>query len=273
MFREWGFLLGEIWVLLLLAALLGLLVGWLLWGRKAAALSAELDASRYAAKEKQARISSLEEELRALRTKQSSEAASLRGELETRDQKIVALTGQVEHGASAMSADVARLRDTNAQKDARISELEADLAACKASKSADVVSFASGAAATGAAAGALHERPAQFTGQDYDGDGVVEGKNEGSKPQVLSGPREGRADDLKQIKGVGPKLEKLLHSLGFYHFDQVASWGAQEVAWVDANLEGFTGRVSRDEWVAQAKVLAAGGATEFSKRVDGGDVY
>ena len=94
-----------------------------------------------------------------------------------------------------------------------------------------------------------------------------------AKPQGLSAPREGGADDLKKIKGVGPKLEKLLNSMGYYHFDQIAAWGASEVAWVDENLEGFKGRVSRDNWVDQAQTLASGGSTAFSKKVDGGDVY
>jgi len=88
----------------------------------------------------------------------------------------------------------------------------------------------------------------------------------GTKPATLSEARDGKADDLKMIKGVGPKLETLLHSLGFYHFDQVAAWTGDELAWVDENLEGFKGRASRDEWVAQAKLLAAGEETEFSKR-------
>ena len=109
--------------------------------------------------------------------------------------------------------------------------------------------------------------------EDYDGDGVVEGRDEGERPEALDGPRGGVADDLKKIKGVGPKMETLLNSLGFYHYDQVAGWSDQEVAWVDANLEGFKGRVSRDEWVAQARLLASGGETEFSKKVDKGDVY
>jgi hypothetical protein len=71
----------------------------------------------------------------------------------------------------------------------------------------------------------------------------------------------------------GPKLEKLCNSLGFYHFDQIANWTADEVAWVDQNLEGFKGRVTRDNWVEQARLLASGGETEFSKKVDKGDVY
>ena len=88
--------------------------------------------------------------------------------------------------------------------------------------------------------------------------------SEGVKPATMDAP-DGEADDLKKIKGVGPKLEKLLNSMGFYHFHQVAAWGPGEVAWVDDNLEGFKGRVSRDDWVAQAKILADGGETEFSK--------
>ena len=88
----------------------------------------------------------------------------------------------------------------------------------------------------------------------------------GTKPKTLKAARDTGPDDLKLIKGVGPKLEKLLHSMGFYHFDQVAEWSSEEVAWVDENLEGFKGRVSRDTWVDQAKILAAGGETEFSSR-------
>ncbi|WP_068115048.1 NADH-quinone oxidoreductase subunit NuoE [Tropicimonas marinistellae] len=89
---------------------------------------------------------------------------------------------------------------------------------------------------------------------------------EGTRPQALDAPRDGAADDLKKIKGIGPKLEQLCNSLGFYHFDQIAAWTADEIAWVDQNLEGFKGRVTRDEWVAQAKILAGGGETEFSAR-------
>jgi predicted flap endonuclease-1-like 5' DNA nuclease len=79
------------------------------------------------------------------------------------------------------------------------------------------------------------------------------------KPQGLTAARGGKPDDLKIIKGIGPALEKLCHSLGYFHFDQIAAWTPAEIAWVDDNLEGFKGRVTRDEWVAQAKILAAGG--------------
>lgn len=96
---------------------------------------------------------------------------------------------------------------------------------------------------------------------------------DGAKPAGLDGPRGGNADDLKQIKGVGPGLEKMLNGMGIWHFDQIAAWSADEVAYMDANMPRFKGRASRDEWVKQASTLAAGGETEFASRVKKGDVY
>jgi NADH-quinone oxidoreductase subunit E len=93
------------------------------------------------------------------------------------------------------------------------------------------------------------------------------------KPRGMKAARGSGADDLKLIKGVGPKLEALLHSMGYFHYDQIAQWGAAEVSWVDENLEGFKGRVSRDDWVAQAKRLAAGEQTEFSQRAEKEGIY
>ena len=79
-----------------------------------------------------------------------------------------------------------------------------------------------------------------------------------SEPETLDAPREGTADDLKQIGGVGPKLEGTLNDLGFYHFDQIAAWTKAEIAWVDSRLK-FKGRIERDDWVGQAKELAKKG--------------
>ncbi len=81
----------------------------------------------------------------------------------------------------------------------------------------------------------------------------------GGRPAPLDAPR-GAADDLTRIKGIGPALESQLHGLGIYHFDQIASWGDKEIAWMDDNLKGFRGRVSRDDWTGQARNLAAGDA-------------
>ena len=77
-------------------------------------------------------------------------------------------------------------------------------------------------------------------------------------PALLADAREGRADDLKKIKGIGPKLEGTLNALGIFHYDQIAAWGPTEMAWVDDKLS-FHGRIAREAWVEQAKALASGG--------------
>lgn len=91
------------------------------------------------------------------------------------------------------------------------------------------------------------------------------------KPAALSGPRGGQADDLKKIEGIGPKLEELCNSYGIYHYDQIAAWGAAEVAWMDGNMPRFKGRVTRDKWVAQAKLILEVGMDEFLERAKTND--
>jgi peptide/nickel transport system ATP-binding protein len=75
-----------------------------------------------------------------------------------------------------------------------------------------------------------------------------------SGPERLTKPQ-GKADDLKLISGVGPKLEGTLNKLGFWHFEQIARWTKKDIAIVDDELS-FKGRIERDEWVKQAKALA-----------------
>ncbi|MDJ0614372.1 MAG: NADH-quinone oxidoreductase subunit NuoE [Rhizobiaceae bacterium] len=79
-------------------------------------------------------------------------------------------------------------------------------------------------------------------------------KSKSAGPVRLKKP-EGQADDLKLISGVGPKLEKTLNTLGFWHFSQIAAWKKADVAIVDDELS-FKGRIERDEWIKQAKSLA-----------------
>ncbi len=93
----------------------------------------------------------------------------------------------------------------------------------------------------------------------------------GTRPSGLESPRDGAADDLKRIKGIGKVKEEKLNALGIWHFDQISAWTAAETSWVGAYL-AFPGRIEREDWVAQAVTLAAGGTTEFAGRVDAGDV-
>ncbi|HET7410525.1 MAG TPA: NAD(P)H-dependent oxidoreductase subunit E, partial [Paracoccaceae bacterium] len=96
--------------------------------------------------------------------------------------------------------------------------------------------------------------------------GHPHGPTPGATPELLPEPRGDKADDLKLITGIGPKLEGLLNGLGIWHFDQIAGWGQDEIAWIDEKLEGFRGRVERDDWVGQAKSLSQGGSPGTGKR-------
>jgi predicted flap endonuclease-1-like 5' DNA nuclease len=73
-------------------------------------------------------------------------------------------------------------------------------------------------------------------------------------------------DDLKKIKGVGPKLEKLLNSLGVTSYSQIAAWDDDEIDRVDSQLGTFAGRIRRDDWPTQARYLDAGDMATFEQR-------
>ncbi|MEO9601493.1 hypothetical protein [Parasphingorhabdus sp.] len=76
----------------------------------------------------------------------------------------------------------------------------------------------------------------------------------------------GEPDNLRLIKGVGPKLNTLLNSLGVTRFDQVAEWKEAEISEVDQHLGTFSGRITRDSWIDQAKFLAKDDIAGFEKK-------
>lgn len=86
-------------------------------------------------------------------------------------------------------------------------------------------------------------------------------------PKVLytDGPTDGMPDDLKKIKGIGPKFEGDLNSKGVYYFRQVAAWKAADVKMVEDVIDSFPGRIKRDEWIKQAKVLSKASSKTQSK--------
>jgi predicted flap endonuclease-1-like 5' DNA nuclease len=114
------------------------------------------------------------------------------------------------------------------------------------------------------AASSVRERVADAISPDGDAaehpDAEAAGSGE-ARPPSLSAPREGEGggDDLLAIKGIGPKLMGTLNGMGYYHYDQIAAWTPEQVAWVDANVDGVNGRASRDDWVGQARRIMSGG--------------
>ncbi len=123
-----------------------------------------------------------------------------------------------------------------------------DAAGDVASGAADAAKGAAGTVAAGVAAAGAGAAAAASSAKDAAG-------------EILDGPKiaqaVGEPDDLTKIKGIGPKLNDLCHSLGVMRFDQISQWSAADVAEVDQYLK-IKGRIDRDRWVDQAKLLAAG---------------
>lgn len=76
----------------------------------------------------------------------------------------------------------------------------------------------------------------------------------------------GAADDLTRLKGVGPKLAAQLNALGVTSFAQIASWNEADIDRIDDQLGRFKGRIRRDNWIEQAKLLASGDTTAYEAR-------
>lgn len=93
-------------------------------------------------------------------------------------------------------------------------------------------------------------------------------------PQVAPAPAapdappaaSGTGDDLTRIKGLGPKIAALLGEFGITSYAQIAAWTPEEVERIDAKLGRFSGRIARDQWVAQAQMLAAGDESGFAEQ-------
>ncbi|HKK73802.1 MAG TPA: helix-hairpin-helix domain-containing protein [Saprospiraceae bacterium] len=60
-------------------------------------------------------------------------------------------------------------------------------------------------------------------------------------------------DDLNQIEGIGPFIEKKLNDIGVYSFEQIAEWAPEDIITVTQQLNYFEGRIEKDDWVGQAK--------------------
>jgi predicted flap endonuclease-1-like 5' DNA nuclease len=86
------------------------------------------------------------------------------------------------------------------------------------------------------------------------------------KPKAAAKPKIIIPDNLELLKGVGPKLNDLLKSMGVTSFEQVANWKPSDIREIDSKLGNFAGRIGRDNWVDQAKLLIKGDVKGFEKK-------
>jgi predicted flap endonuclease-1-like 5' DNA nuclease len=221
MFKEWEFLLVEIWVLLALAALIGLVAGWLIGGGRA-------DTGRGLGGDTGTNAN----EIRHLRTELDRAKAQTRDQLDD----IPAIQGGGYVRPVQARPPLAAQPVLSVSKPDPIVDMPAD--------------------------DAVQSVPTEQPIQDHLSSAPV------GKPQGLIAARDGLPDDLTKIKGIDAKMEMLCNQLGFWHYDQIAAWTADEIAWVDAYLEGLKGRVTRDNWVVQAKSLTGVQVPAFMRHKD-----
>lgn len=88
-----------------------------------------------------------------------------------------------------------------------------------------------------------------------------------NKPLVLSSPKAAGKDNLRKIKGIDYKVEEDLNNLGIYHFEQISKWSSKNCDWIDEFLL-LPGQSKKFQWVEQAKILASGRDTVYSKRIE-----
>jgi predicted flap endonuclease-1-like 5' DNA nuclease len=92
-----------------------------------------------------------------------------------------------------------------------------------------------------------------------------------ARPPVLASARNGAPDDLTLIEGVSPLQQTTLYSLGVFHFDQIAGWTDEQVAWIDQYLR-LQGRIEEEEWVEQAAELAREGPSAARRAFENEEV-
>ncbi|ESZ25607.1 ATP-binding cassette domain-containing protein [Mesorhizobium sp. L2C084A000] len=172
------------------------------------------------------------------------------------------VTDTVGH-SSGERVTVAKGASKAGQVDARslaAANKAASLAAVPAAKAKPAPKAASKAATGTAAKSTASAKPA-----------VKATAKAGEISNRLAAPRGGKADNLTRIKGIGTVNEKKLNDHGIFHFDQIGAWKKADVEAAEAYL-AFDGRIAREEWVKQARLLGQGKDTEFSRRVDAGKV-
>ena len=210
------YLIIQTFILLLIAALLGLVLGWYLTRMAAASLRASL----------QTRVKNAEADARALRT-ELDDAVNARGTCEAERKQLAEALAELQAAAGDAETEM-------------LVKLRAELDACRAQLS-------------DASVQSDPPQVAPLMDAAVVGEAAAPDGEPAAPPRTA--PDDGRADDLQQIKGIGPKIATILNELGIVRFEQIAAWTPQNIAWINDHLR-FKGRVEREKWIPQARALA-----------------
>lgn len=247
-------------ICLIISAILGGIIGWLLRGMGCKSRIAELEAS----------LASRDSEMAGLRSSLSKAKGDASAENAKDDAEITDLKKKIASLESDLAAKGKLEADLNASRD-KVVSLEADLKAAgekHASLESDFKAKAAALAAVPAAAAVsgvsqdehdkLKAEYAALRTQYDEAEGeksfLLERLKKAEAGEVVKRkPPESEWDDLELINGIGPVLERMLYDMGIYTFKEIAQWDAAKIAEIDAALPRFKGRIEREGWVESAK--------------------
>ncbi|MER8431640.1 proton-conducting membrane transporter [Mesorhizobium caraganae] len=226
---------------IVLAFLVGVLVGWFIWGR----LRGELDS------------------LRGDLNRTRSERDRLRADSDR-------LTGELDACGKTRADLERRLRETSTPSAKPSSSAPAALVSTPATAAAKPAAPAKPAAAKPAAAKPVAAKSAAKPAASKPAAAKASAapKPAASKPAAApkkAAPTAAKADNLRRLIGIGPVNDKLLKGLGVTTYAQIAAWTAADVKRIEDTLN-FDGRIAREKWIEQAKLLAAGDEKEFARQ-------
>ena len=220
---------------ILLAFVVGILVGWFIWGR----LRGEIDSLRGDL-----------DRTRSERDRLRADSDRLKGELDACGRARADLESRLRDAPSAKAgADKAA---TPAPTALMSTQAAATSAATKAAPAKSAAAKKPAATKTAAKPAAKAAAPKKL---------AAPAARKAATPQAATG----KADNLRRLIGIGPVNERLLKGLGVTTYAQVAAWTAADVKRIEEVLN-FDGRIAREKWIEQAKLLAAGNEAEFARQ-------
>jgi predicted flap endonuclease-1-like 5' DNA nuclease len=229
---------------MLLAFVVGVLVGWFIWGR----LRGELDSVRGDL-----------DRARSERDRLRVDNDRLTGELEACGRTRADLERRLADGQATSGGAVPKPAAAVASVPATASSAPAAAKPAPA-KPAPAKPAAKPAAAKPSAAKPAAAKPAATK--------TAPAPKAAAPAKAAAAPKKAsaaRGDNLRRLIGIGPVNEKLLKGQGVTTYAQIAAWTAADIERIEHALQ-FGGRVERERWVEQAKLLAAGNEAEFAKR-------
>lgn len=230
---------------IVLAFLVGLLVGWFIWGR----LRGELDSLR-------------------------GDLDRTRGERDRLRADSDRLTGELDACGKTRADLERRLRETSTPSAKPSSPAPAALvstpATAKSAPAAKPAAPAKPAAAKPAAAKPVAAQSAAKPAASKPAAAKASAAPKPAASKPAAAPKKAaataaKADNLRRLIGIGPVNDKLLKGLGVTTYAQIAAWTAADVKRIEDTLN-FDGRIAREKWIEQAKLLAAGDEKEFARQ-------